>query len=728
MKQFGSLLLLLLAGCLSLIYSGHAAEEIGWEIRAQNPEGEVEFDPKSGLVTAPKGIIITYRDVVLTAQRATANQQTGEVLGEGSVTVKGRDHVWTGDRVRYNFITGELHADSFKTGHEPFFLYGEGLNGSLTNGIYSITNAFVTTDNVTEPGQRIRAQSITVVPGKYFVARGATLYLGEVPVFYFPYYRRTLGPHPNNFSFAPGFRSLDGAYLLTTYNWYLSEQFDGGLHFDVRTRRGLAGGPDLNFHLGPLGDGSLRYYIARDDDPPLDQNLKPVPDNRQRLHFSHQAIIRSNLTFKADVNYQTDPSIIRDFFESEYRQNVQPRTFAEVNQIWPNWTLDVLAQPRINDFFETVERLPDVKLTGFRQQLGVSPLYYDGESSMGYYHRRFADDALPDFAAYRLDSFHQFTLPLNFFGWLNFTPRVGGRFTYYSEADESGATTFEQTRGVFNTGAEVSLKASRVWKNASSKLFDVTELRHIIEPSINYVFVPHPSVLPRDLPQFDYEVRGLRPLPIEFPEYNAVDAIDSENVLRFTLVNRLQTKRADGIENLVNWSLFTDWRLKPRPGQATFSDVYSDLALRPRTWFGFNSQTRFSIGAGRFLEADHRAVLRPNSVWSVSLGHRYLGDDPAFGPNSGHNLIYDRFYYRFNENWGARISHYFEARDGVMEEQYYSLYRDMRSWTAALTFRHRQNRAGRPDDYTIAVTISLKAFPRFKLDSDSDRPEVLTGG
>src|SRR5204862_7382076 len=98
------------------------------------------------------------------------------------------------------------------------------------------------------------------------------------------------------------------------------------------------------------GEGRRAFDFARDGDPPVDQNARRVPDNRQRLHFSHQAIIRSNLTFKADVNYQTDPSVIRDFFESEYRQNVQPRTFAEVNQIWPNWTLDVLVQPRINEF------------------------------------------------------------------------------------------------------------------------------------------------------------------------------------------------------------------------------------------------------------------------------------------------------------------------------------------------------------------------------------------
>jgi hypothetical protein len=34
--------------------------------------------------------------------------------------------------------------------------------------------------------------------------------------------------------------------------------------------------------------------------------------------------------------------------------------------------LGLYGSTRFNDFFETVERLPDIKLTGYRQQLGES--------------------------------------------------------------------------------------------------------------------------------------------------------------------------------------------------------------------------------------------------------------------------------------------------------------------------------------------------------------------
>jgi len=39
-------------------------------------------------------------------------------------------------------------------------------------------------------------------------------------------------------------------------------------------------------------------------------------------------------------------------------------------------------------------------------------------------------------------------------------------------------------RSVFNTGAEITWKASRVYRQAESDLLDVHGLRHVIEPSI----------------------------------------------------------------------------------------------------------------------------------------------------------------------------------------------------------------------------------------------------
>jgi lipopolysaccharide assembly outer membrane protein LptD (OstA) len=702
-----------------------ATPESPWKIEHLTPESEIEWDEAGDSVIARNGVIVSHGDTRLTADRITFNRQTGVVAAQGQVLLESQGQLWRGEHLQYNFLTRQIEAENFRTGKAPVFAAGVGLHADVTNRVLRAAQSFLTTDDYAEPAYRIRARELTIVPGEYIEARGATLLLGSTPVFYYPYFRRSLRRHANFFTATPGYRSLYGPYLLSAYHFQLSEQIAGAVDLDYRVKRGFGGGPQLRYDLDRWGTGEFKYYYLHDEDPGYDPQDQPIREYRQRLSFFHQAELATNLTAKVVVQRQSDAQVTRDFMEAEYKENPQPSTFLEVNQAWSNFSLDLLAQPRLNPFYETIERLPDLRLTGLRQQIGASPLYYESDSSVGYFQHRYPDGVTNDFGALRADTYHQVLVPWVFGGWLNLTPRVGGRFTHYGEVDGEGSTLDEQNRTVFNTGAELTFKASRVWTGTRNRLLEVQGLRHIVQPSLNYVYVPTPSHAPPELPQFDRELPSLRLLPIDFPDYSAIDSIDSQNVLRLGLRNKLQTKRHDEVDTLLNWALYTDWRLKPRPDQSTFSDFYSDLDFRPRSWLTLNSEVRYDLDDNQWREANHTATLVPNDVWSFTLGHRYLRDDLA-SYGTGNNLIMSRIYYRFSPNWAVRLALHYEARDGVLEEQYYTLYRDLRSGTAALTFRVRDNRTG-PTDFTVAFTLSLKALPRFKLNQDRDQPSLLLG-
>jgi hypothetical protein len=216
---------------------------------------------------------------------------------------------------------------------------------------------------------------------------------------------------------------------------------------------------------------------------------------------------------------------------------------------------------------------------------------------------------------------------------------------------------------------------------------------------------------------------------MEYPDYNSIDSIGKQNFLRITLRNILQTKRETGVEEFANWAVYTDWNLDPGTNHA-FSDLYSDLVLRPRSWLYLNSSLRYDLPDHRWRDTINTLSLTPNSTWSLALSYRYLmNNDPEFltAPGQllpGHNLVGISARYRLNENWGFHIAERFEAQNGSLQEQDYTLYRDLRSWTGALTFRTTQG-PGQPADFTVGLTLSLKAFPRFPLGSDTDRPQDL---
>jgi len=715
--------------CFVALLAVPAAGQIQNMLEIVSAEGQASFNRQTGLWVITNGVTVKYGGAVLTADSATVNEHTGEVLADGRVRIQSDDLVWAGDHIRYNFKTRLMQSEQFRAGKPPVFAGAQGLGSDVTNQVYFATNAFVTTDDYAMPFEQVRASHIKIVRGEYVEMRNATLYLGGVPVFYFPYYKRKLDAPANHFGLLPGYRSRYGVFLLSSYTWSLNEQLDGVLHADYRTKRGVGAGPDLNAHLGPWGDLFARYYYADDQAPGTDLAGNSVPHDRQRVQVGWLASPFTNVTFRSQVRYETDSQVNRDFFEGDYRQNPQPTTFVEASKFWDNFALDLFAQPRVNSFLDTIERLPEVKLTGWRQQLGHTPLCYESESSAGFYRRRFAETngvPEPEYEAFRGDTYHQLSVPKTVFGWLNVTPRVGGRFTYYGESTATNTVSDEISRGVFNTGAEASFKASRTWAGVTNGLLQLDGLRHIVEPSINYVYVPAPNRRPWELPQFDSELPSLRLLPVEFPDYNAIDSVDAQNVLRFGLHNKLQTKRDGQLENVVDWTVFTDWRLRPFDDQTTFSDICSDFTFRPRSWLSLSSETRYDLDGRRWRMAFHTLTLQPSDVWNWSIGHYYLRNEPDYW-GEGNNLVSSAFFYRLNENWAVRFTHMLEVREGRLQEQFYTLYRDFRSWTGALTFRVRESRGASPD-FTVAFSFSLKVAPRFGVGEDAVRPYGLIGG
>ena len=100
-----------------------------------------------------------------------------------------------------------------------------------------------------------------------------------------------------------------------------------------------------------------------------------------------------------------------------------------------------------------------------------------------------------------------------------------------------------------------------------------------------------------------------------------------------------------------------------------------------------------------------------------------LANNFAGGQN---NYIRSTLFYRVNDNWGLRATHNFDAQSGRLQEQYYTLYRDLRSFTGALTFGVVNN-VNSATDFTISFALSLKASPAMGVGEDTVNPYRIVG-
>ncbi len=200
--------------------------------------------------------------------------------------------------------------------------------------------------------------------------------------------------------------------------------------------------------------------------------------------------------------------------------------------------------------------------------------------------------------------------------------------------------------------------------------------------------------------------------PLSFPQFDQIDALNDADVFRFGLRNKLQTKRYDQTWDLVDLNIFTDWH--PNASHTTapdaplvqsgLSDLFVDLRLRPTRWLGFHLESRYDMKDDRLNELDSETRWIPNQWLNIGFTTRYL-DQPGtiFGPRS--NLFGSDVHLRLNEDWGLRLAHRFEAATGTLEEQEYTLSRDLHDWVIAVSIRKTGG------DFQLVLFLSLKAFP-----------------
>ena len=696
-----------------------------WKVLPIGPNAMSNFDFKTKTTTYSGRYRVLYHPgqpdaAEMTSDSGTFKHESKHITATGNVVLRRDGNIWKAERMEYNFNTRNITSAQFRTGNLEFFMQGENLTGNTTNKIYTAKNATFTTDDVAKPTLVIKAKEVEIVPGEHIIFRNASLHFGKLPVMYFPYYKRSLKRHPWNMHFEPGIKSEWGSYLLSSLRWPSSDKFGGEFHFDYRSQRGFAMGPDLHYKLGSGGEGRLSLYRAWDDDPLKDSLSRPIDRERDLAIWQHRLSTTNGFTATANFNLESDEYMRRDFFEGLYRDNVQPNSFLELDKKWSNYELNLLMQPRVNDFYESVQRLPDLRLSGTRHRLGDTPLFYDTESSLAYLNRRYANSSTDDYGMMRLDTLHQIYMPKTYNGWLNVNPRVGGRFTHYGATEGRGKSTASSERYVFNTGVELSTKFSKLMPDVQNKLLDVNGLRHIVKPSINYVFIPRPNRTPGELDKLDSELSSPNLLPFEMPEYNAIDNIDSQNAVRLGLRNIWQTRRAPrigeqqarAIDELIDWNLYTDWRLDPNSSQNTFADAFSDLRFRPRNWIELQSNHRYDLDNSMWRLMNNSVHFTPDDNWRLDLGHYYYLAQPSTSKADRTSVMYTGAAYRLNEDWSFATRQYYDAVKGQLSQHSYTLHRDMRSWTFFVDLRFVTDTGRRNDEFQISLNYSLKAFPR----------------
>lgn len=746
----------LIAGSLTAFAQFGSFGDVPVEITA---DGNTRFE--GGVAIAEDNVQIHYGDYSIYTDYAEYNPDTRDVLLVGNIRLYTPNEVLTGQRALFNLETKQMRALEISGARAPLFFNAFAFQAPSSRE-FRVKDGTVTTDDSSMPDFRVRSRSIRIYTDSRVIFVNSTILVGDVPIFWFPY----LWANTNNsgFEFLPGYDSRWGPYLLTAYSFPVGagDSIIAKARADYRGEFGFAGGAEADFKYGKndRSYGKFIGYYAFDDSvasqsAPGEPQETENKEGRYRVTFKHRLFLTDDIYATADLNLLSDVDFLEDFYPNEFRVDPQPDNYLSVTKWDEFYTLSLIGRWQVNDFQEVTERLPELVLDFKEHRLFGLPVNYDGTTGVANLRRAFSNEqsfgetGFSDYEAIRFDTFHQLSLPTQLFGWLNVIPRAGFRATYYSESGtfftsklnpvteldpDSGEviTLFDperdqpsplnaptndlETKGpvfrpVVNLGLEVSTKLSKAYEKIQNKWLGLDGVRHVIQPYMNFSYVYNMGPEPGEVLQFDRVVPSTQLLPLDFPQFNGIDTLDTWAIMRFGVRNRLQTRRDNRTFQWLTLDTFFDANFDNPYSDTDASNIFNVLRFRPVPWLFADVTSQIPLDAQGFTEFGTRFYWMPTPAFNFSVGNRYIDGNEFFTDNSQVDFS---AYWRINEHWAVSLYEQYEFVSNVLQFQRYMVHRDLSSWVASFGAQVRDNQGG-DTDLGVLFVLTLKDAPQVTL-------------
>lgn len=195
---------------------------------------EVTVDMKNKIVTSHSDFVI--------------DSSTGSIYGKSGF-------------VNYGNNSGLIRDARFSYGTFTF----RGKEVSFDDKKYLYKKASLTSCDEEKPHYHLRSSLIKIVPDHYFLAYNSLLYLGKIPVFYFPVLFKPDGEGtPFTTYLFPGYDSRNGPYMKANFAYKINPELKVKLYLDYFTKKGIGTGGELDFRRPEKNITNISVYRIRE--------------------------------------------------------------------------------------------------------------------------------------------------------------------------------------------------------------------------------------------------------------------------------------------------------------------------------------------------------------------------------------------------------------------------------------------------------------------------------
>ena len=739
---------------------GTQAPEIPDELQITNEGGTISYDmeKKCFFYDAAEGTQLRLRtdsgsDIHTPAVQA--NLETGEAVLSGPITLYQDDVLVRGEYGGfYNWKEKKTAVNKVRIKVNGLMVRGsriEYATDSEGKEYITVHDAFITTEDVQKPTTWIGTGTLTIYPGDYGEVSRLSIASGDydipVPILGWFTFSHSLNPREGYLPGA-GTRSHWGAYLENNYGiLFGNRRVDGimptadylaTLHMDVRTRRGLAAGLDIeDIAMTKQHDDMLGFtsYFADDRDPsinPVEGERLPVKD--KRYYYSLKSLWditpesdpHADWHLAANVNVTSDRYMIRDFLPEISRINDKPDNTVRVVRRTNTSQSMVYTRFAPNDYYVTDERV-EASFYRVRSAIGNTGINYETNNSACIMRQYLPSEINAQYAAllkrtkseemkeyysrmlntesfFRVNTTHEFTSNLTALKFLNIAPKAGGAYTGYYDVGGVGS----DNRLLGYVGCDFNLKFHNSYPNFRYKPLGHKGLTHIIQPYANF---SRGSISSSNkyVPQIDVwsSTRSgstISPIPLDLCGFAGLDGWGNWNIWRLGMRNTLSTSVDGESLKILKWDTFCDYNADNPNSDSDFSSLYNIIRYTPSKRWEINLTTQtptINDGEG-FMQYSIGARVIPAEWLETYVSYRAIMDHPI-QEDSGQ--IHMRTNLRLSEKYTFSVQLYYDETEGRFPIQQYSLFRHAGAWYVGATVFLRDNGGKKEEGFGISFTL-----------------------
>lgn len=647
----------------------------------------------------PKHHLIGHAEIIgtqvlLSADDILADDDTGEVIAKGNVVFHqyAHDEELHADRAVYNRYneTGKFYnvrgwtrtqvvsKPNFLTTSNP--LYFEAEWAERIEDKYILHHGMITNCKLPNPWWTLRGPEFDIVEDQYAVARRGVFRLKGVPIFYLPFFYKSLARVPRQSGFLSptiGHSSLGkGGYLFGWgYYWAINRSYDATYNILDYTAGAVA--HDVQFRGKPTARSDFNVIFLGVQNTGLNEG--GIKTSGYDINAQGRADLGHGFYGRAAVDYLSSLA-----FRETFTQSFNEATYTDslsvgfVAKDWSSFSFDTVFS-RLESFQSStpititqgshtttetdaifIRKLPEVDFSSRERQIWDKlPIWFSFDSTAGFLDRsepHFQTGqvtqvgiATPSFTG-RVDFEPRVTTAFDWKG-LHIVPSFSIRETNYGaqrcEVQEASVTTAtaedpsacqaNQTNELiksnlnrFSRQVDVDVIFPSLERVFNRKTVFGDALKHVIEPRATYRDVS-------GVQNFDQIVR-----------FDSADLVSNTDQLELSLTNRIYAKHGNNVQELFTWQLREQLYFDPTfggvvvPGQRNvvlssieltpfaflngprhYSPLVSVLSVNPKPGLRFEWRTDYDPLLKKFVDSGFSADFRKGN-FLISPGYNLV--------------------------------------------------------------------------------------------------------